>query len=554
MPVLEPQADRQGRWRVLFRAQVPFFLGVGFIALLTAFAVPELLDEPLLTEGFLVALVATIACAILPWERWPLHLMMLVPALDLVAVALIRTVLLPVIPSVGLIVIFPLLWLAYGFRRGGISLGIVGAALVAVFPQVYSGRAPSTALDWVNIVTLPVLAVGVAVAVAIAARQLASTTRVVVAQKEQLSEALVESQDEQARSRAIFDTVHAGVAFYDAENNLVMANRQGEAMVGRVGFRIDQPPFAGPDAREADKKTVIPLDQQIIPRALRGETITDHVEWLGTPGDQIAILASAAQVHRPDGKLLGTVVVAQDVTDLAEAVNVREEFLATVSHELRTPLSSILGYLELIEDDVDAAALGIDDYMAVIERNAQELLRRVSELLTLSDRGLSVQLEDIDVADVIRTSVAKMGPVASARRSTLRVDVKGPLPVRADPNRVQQIVDNLIQNAVKYSPEEAEVVVSGRAVDGAVEIAVADNGVGMTPAEARQATNKFYRAPSARYQAIQGVGIGLSIVQSIVRAHHGSLLIDSEPGRGTTVRVALPATAHAELSAHATEG
>jgi signal transduction histidine kinase len=83
---------------------------------------------------------------------------------------------------------------------------------------------------------------------------------------------------------------------------------------------------------------------------------------------------------------------------------------------------------------------------------------------------------------------------------------------------------------------------------------VADTGVGMTPEEARQATNKFYRAPSARYQAIQGVGIGLSIVQSIVRAHEGSLMIDSEPGRGTTVRVALPATAHAELSAHATEG
>lgn len=539
MPVLEPHADRHGRSRVLFRAQIPFFLATGLVALIAAFSVPDALSEPLVIEGFLAALVSTIACAIIPWERWPLHWMMLVPAADLVAVALIRAVLLPSIPSVGLLIVFPLLWLAYGFRYGGISVGIVGAAVVAVFPQVWSGAVPESALEWANIITLPVLAVGVAVAVNIAARQFQSTTRVVLAQKEQLTIALTQSQDEQIRSRAIFDTVHAAVAFYDADDKLVMSNLHGEAMVERVGFRIDEPPYAGPEAREADRKTVIPFEDQIIPRALRGETIADHVEWLGEPGNQIAILASAAQVRRPDGDFLGTVVVAQDVTDLADAVNVREEFLATVSHELRTPLSSILGYLELIDDDVDAKALGIDDYMAVIERNALELLRRVSELLSLSDRGLVLHLEDVDMGEIVHSSVAKMTPIADARSISLRKTEGPAVRAQVDPHRMQQVLDNLIQNSIKYSPPGSTVSVALVQRGATVDIIVTDDGVGMTPEEARQATHKFYRAPSARYQAIQGVGIGLAIVQSIIRAHEGTLLIDSEPGRGTTIQITI---------------
>jgi signal transduction histidine kinase len=539
MPALEPQANRNGRWRVLFRAQIPFFLAAAFVAIVTAFAVPDAFTEPFIIEGFLAVLVSTIVCAAIPWERWPLHWMMLVPAADLVAVALIRTVLVPVIPSVGLLIVFPLLWLAYGFRYGGISVGIVGAVLVAVFPQIWTGKVPNSALEWANIVTLPLLAVGVAVAVNLAARQFQRTARVVAAQKEQLALALRQAQDEQIRSRAIFDTVHAGVAFYDADNKLVMSNLHGEAMVSRVGFRIDEPPYAGPEAREADRTTVIPFEDQIIPRALRGETITDHVEWLGEPGNQIAILASADQVHRPNGGLLGTVIVAQDVTDLADAVNVREEFLATVSHELRTPLSSILGYLELIDDDLDAKALGIDDYIAVIERNARELLRRVSELLSLSDRGLTLHLENADMRQIVRASIAKMKPIADARSITLRSTEGSAVLTRVDPHRIQQVFDNLIQNSIKYSPPGSTVNITVARQDGAVELVVSDNGVGMTPEEARQATHKFYRAPSARYQAIQGVGIGLSIVQSIIRAHDGTLLIDSEPGRGTTIRITI---------------
>jgi signal transduction histidine kinase len=539
VPALELHTNRSGRWRVLFRAQIPFFTAAGLVAIITVFAVPDALTEPFITEGFLIVLVSTVACAAMPWERWPLHWMMIIPAADLVAVALIRTVLIPVIPSVGLLVVFPLLWLAYGFRYGGISVGIVGAALVAVFPQIWSGRVPNSALEWANIITLPVLAIGVAVAVNIAARQLQRTTQMVVEQKEQLTIALRQSQDEQIRSRAIFDTVHAGVAFYDANNELVMSNLQAEAIVSRVGFRINEPPYAGPEAREADRTTVIPFEDQIIPRALRGETITDHVEWLGEPGNQIAILASADQVHRPDGGLLGTVIVAQDVTDLADAVNVREEFLATVSHELRTPLSSILGYLELIDDDIDAKALGIDDYIAVIERNAGELLRRVSELLSISDRGLTLHLENTDIREIVGTSIAKMKPIADARSIALRTTGGPTIPARVDPHRIQQVFDNLIQNSVKYSPPGSIVEITVTEQHGLVELIVTDDGVGMTPEEARQATHEFYRAPSARYQAIQGVGIGLSIVQSIVRAHEGTLLIDSEPGRGTTIRITI---------------
>ena len=404
MPLLEPQPSLRGRFRVFYRTQMPFALGALGLLIAVAVILPYTLNVPILLIGFVIAGVATVAALVVPWEKFNPHWMLFVPALDLVAVAFMRDILLPFVPSTGLLCVFPLLWIAYGFRSWAAVVAVAGTLFIVVFPFFATGGLPRTPLEWLNIVMLPTIAIGITATVNVAAAQLRRAQAAVAARGREVNRTLRRSQDAEALSTAILETVNAGVAFYDAEGKLSRSNPRAAEMTERSGFRADVPPYAGPEAREADRVTLIPLDQQVIPRALRGDLIKNHLEWLGPEGDQIAILVTSDQVRRPNGELLGTVVVGHDVTALAEAVNLREEFLATVSHELRTPLASILGFLELVEEEIDTEALGVDEYTAVIRRNAEELLRRVTELLSVSDGRMTTLLTDISPGEVVRQS------------------------------------------------------------------------------------------------------------------------------------------------------
>lgn len=540
MPLLEPQPTLRGRFRVFYRTQLPFALGALGLFIAVAVILPYTLNVPILLTGFGIAAVATVAALMVPWEKFNPHWMLIVPALDLVAVAFMRDILLPFVPSTGLLCVFPLLWIAYGFRSWAAVVAVAGTLFIVVFPFFASGALPRTPLEWLNIVMLPTIAIGITATVNVAAAQLRRAQAAVAARGREVNRTLRRSQDAEALSTAILETVNAGVAFYNADGELARSNPRAAEMTLRSGFRADVPPYAGPEAREADRVTLIPLDQQVIPRALRGELIKNHLEWLGPEGDQIAILVTSDQVRRPNGELLGTVVVGHDVTALAEAVNLREEFLATVSHELRTPLASILGFLELVEEEVDTEALGVDEYTAVIRRNAEELLRRVTELLSVSDGRITTLLTDIAPAEVVRQSVHKLGPMARSKDIRLTQTIAGDIRLQGDAHRLEQAIDNLISNAVKYSPAGSIVRVGFAFDHDEARITVSDDGRGMNREEVRQSTEKFYRAQGVRDDAVQGVGIGLSIVKAIVEGHGGRIEIESTPGRGTTVALVLP--------------
>jgi hypothetical protein len=348
------------------------------------------------------------------------------------------------------------------------------------------------------------------------------------------------AKDSENLARTIFASVNVAMAFYDTHERLVLANDLAERAVKAAGFRLDQPPYAGANVRRSDNQTPIPLEEQVIPRALRGDLSNHEMEWLGPPGNQTAVVAAAQRVLRSDGTLWGTLIAAHDVTDLARSLQVREEFIATVSHELRTPLTAILGYLEILDDELDEREGRVPRTLRTIERAALRLQERVTELLDTADRRRRLDVQSTDVSGLALGMSSTFGEQAKAAGIQLSVQADPPQWAVVDARRVEQALENLVSNALKYTGPGGHVNITVGGLDDAVQVAVADTGIGMSSDEVVQAFDSFWRADSARQGAVQGIGIGLTLVREIVDAHHGFVDLTSRPGEGTTVTVTFP--------------
>jgi signal transduction histidine kinase len=229
---------------------------------------------------------------------------------------------------------------------------------------------------------------------------------------------------------------------------------------------------------------------------------------------------------------------------LRELDRLKDEFVASVSHELRTPLTSIRGYLELVRDG-EAGPLTDEqqEFLGVVDRNADRLLRVVSDLLFVAqvDAGkLAVELEPLDLAELARETADVARPAAEAKGVELRLETAPVPPLDGDRARLGQLLDNLVSNAVKFTPSGGRVVVRTAGLDDGALLAVEDTGIGVAPADRDRLFERFYRTRAATEQAIQGTGLGLSIARAIVDAHGGTIGVESESGRGSTFRVVLP--------------
>jgi PAS domain S-box-containing protein len=235
---------------------------------------------------------------------------------------------------------------------------------------------------------------------------------------------------------------------------------------------------------------------------------------------------------------------------LRELGAMKDDFVALVSHELRTPLTSIRGYLELVLDgQPDGLSEEKGDFLDIVDRNAARLERLVDDLLFMARLGsgkLELNLQDTDLAALARESVGAATPRASAQDVKLECAVEQVPAVRGDPGRLGQLLDNLISNAVKFTPDGGHVEVRVFPQNGDVAIEVADTGIGISANEQGGLFQKFFRASAAGDRAIQGTGLGLSISKAIVEAHAGRIELESEEDIGTTVRVLLPVTGNGE--------
>ncbi len=234
--------------------------------------------------------------------------------------------------------------------------------------------------------------------------------------------------------------------------------------------------------------------------------------------------------------------------DLERSKQARDAFLADVTHELRTPLTVIQGTIETLEDGALDDKKGRGPLLAGMQREAARLIRLVNDLLVLTRAeagALQLDLQPVDLAELARQRCGRLAGLAAQRRIELRVaDETGGPPrgsARGDADRLAQVLDNLIENAIRYSPEAAVVSVTIRREGGRVQTSVADSGAGIPPEHLPFVFERFYRVESARDRRTGGSGLGLAIARSLVLAQQGAIQANSEPGRGTEMTFWLPA-------------
>jgi two-component system, OmpR family, phosphate regulon sensor histidine kinase PhoR len=349
---------------------------------------------------------------------------------------------------------------------------------------------------------------------------------------------------ERERLEAILRGMVEGVLVTDLDGRVVLSNARAREL-------LRLPP--GPDA------TGRPLVDLVrhpgiaeIPRQLAsGQAVVSRDVTLGNDG--ISLQVNGARLTADDGTPFGLVLVLHDVSELRRLETVRRDFVANVSHELRTPLTAIKGYAETLLGPAGESRETALQFLQVIDRHSERLCRLINDLLTLSDLEFGrtpLQLRALAVEPVIDDVVQILGDRAAQRGLTLTTAVTPGTPrVHADGDRLRQVLIDLVDNAIKYTPEGGRVTIDARParLDGhvAIELAVTDTGIGIPSQDVPRLTERFFRVDRARSRELGGTGLGLAIVKHIVQAHGGRLVIESALGHGTTARVTLPAVADA---------
>jgi two-component system phosphate regulon sensor histidine kinase PhoR len=350
---------------------------------------------------------------------------------------------------------------------------------------------------------------------------------------DQLQDRLTEIARERARTDAILSAMEDGLLAVDHRGSVLIAN---DILARSLGLRE----FAGRHYLEVIRQRDV---TELIEDVLRsGERRTDEV---ALPHLRKVYALAAVPFPGIEGAPHGAVLTFHDVTERRRVDQVRRDFVANASHELRTPLTSIRGFVEALEDGaMDDPATG-QRFLGKIRTHADRMAALVADLLELSrleagQRPMeSAPMSAIEVAAEVVTSLSQL-----AREHEVTVDAvdQGAPPVMSDADAVRRILENLVENAIKYTGRGGRVrVVSRPGRDGGAAVEVSDNGPGIAPEHLPRIFERFYRVDKARSREIGGTGLGLAIVRHLTESLSGRVSVDSAPGRGTRFVLELPA-------------
>ncbi len=361
-------------------------------------------------------------------------------------------------------------------------------------------------------------------------------------------EALADMMAERsARLDSILSSMTDGLWVYDAAGRVVDVNQAALTMFG-FGSRTEavaQGSFDGVQLCYPDGR---PISQADFPqaRALRGEIVPDYL-CMGRhviSGKDLDLSIAAAPIE--SGGVVGAVLVIRDITALQELDRKKDEFLSVASHELRTPLTTIKGYTQLLAQTVnELPPEERSTYLTAVLGEIDRMMGLISELLDVSrieTNRLQIHPQTIRWREFLERRASAFRVQNAGRNIRLESDMPETVVVAVDPDRMRQVIDNLLSNAVKYSPEGSDIEVSAAMEDGTMVTSVADHGIGIPKDELPQLFERFHRARNVSSRYYGGLGLGLYISKAIIEAHHGSISVASEEGRGTkvTIRVPLP--------------
>jgi two-component system phosphate regulon sensor histidine kinase PhoR len=354
----------------------------------------------------------------------------------------------------------------------------------------------------------------------------------------QLQELLHQVTSERNRLQAVLDGMVEGVLVVDAGGTVQLMNASYRHMFN-VEDDVVQRPLLDV-VRNATLRSA--LDQAI----RTGQPVSEEIHLLGETEKVFVVHVvplGDLPVQAGGGAATGAVAVLHDITQLKQLERVRRDFVANVSHELRTPLAAIKGYAETLLSNVDAPAETRTQFLSVIERHANRMSNLVTDLLELarleSDREV-LAMTSIELALIVRRIADEFKPAISARSLNFRTALPPSLPaVKADEGAVEQILHNLLDNAIKYTEPGGTITISAVAKEDEVQVSVADTGVGIARQHLERIFERFYRVDKARSRELGGTGLGLAIVKHLVQLHGGRVWAESEPGQGTIVHFTL---------------
>lgn len=557
--------------------QLPATLMFGLSIVMVLLAPAWVSNEGSMIAGVFAAIGATILAAILTALPSAARFVLVVPAFDIVAIGLLRFGTGEDNSIFTTLLVLPIIWFAAEDGREYIWFAFVGTAMVLLFPSI-AGESDSTTATALLRAGFNAIVFTIAAAVInelsrqarfrfLSLRQLAEERKSALETNLEQTRELAMSEANLLRAERQFKGLWAAVTEHsvigsdvtglvDAWNPgaVKMLGVDDEAVQGKVhidSFHLaDELEDRSRELNYPAGATVLnPGFSALVEPARLGNADVREWTYVRPDGRHIPVEISVTPRLDDCGETIGYLFVAYDMTKALEAARLKDEFVGLISHELRTPLSSILGYLELMrDDDEDELSDTQLQYLGVAERNANRLLTLVGDLLftaQVESGKFNLETHVQSLAPIVQAAVDSARPAAVAAGVAISAEVvDGPM-VRGDSVRLGQACDNLISNAIKFTPRGGAVTVSMGDAGSAVSVSVSDTGMGIAASELDKLFSKFFRATTATRNAVPGVGLGLAITKAIITAHGGEMSVASEEGVGTQFSLTLPVVEHA---------
>jgi two-component system, OmpR family, phosphate regulon sensor histidine kinase PhoR len=338
-------------------------------------------------------------------------------------------------------------------------------------------------------------------------------------------------------TQTILGAMEDGLLVVDARNRVTLMNPTFQKL-----FELRDPAVGVPLVEAVRHAT---LDQLVAETLLTGEAMRSELSLADSrTHSERHVEVSAVPIKNADDEVTGTVVLFHDITELKQLDQIRRDFVANVSHELRTPLSILRGYIEVLFDEPQTSREELTRILSIMERHSKRLQRLVDDLLSLAQLESSqaqLELSVVRMDELFNNLIRDWKEKLAGKNLKIIVDLPSEaLTLRADGTRLEEVLHNLLDNAVKFSPENGEIRLRGTRYGSNVVLSVADTGIGISKEHLPRIFERFYRADKARSRELGGTGLGLAIVKHIAQLHGGRVEAESELGSGTTIRIVLP--------------
>ncbi|MBI4640519.1 MAG: PAS domain-containing protein [Candidatus Tectomicrobia bacterium] len=349
----------------------------------------------------------------------------------------------------------------------------------------------------------------------------------------QLIQRIEEITSEKTQLEAILTSMVEGVMVTDRDGRILLVNPALEEMLPSSG----------------DVKGKTPLEvfrsaefQEGVDQILKGAGAISRELPLAPPFSRV--LQTHLAPLSLQGDLVGIVAVFHDITELRRLERVRKDFVANVSHELRTPLSAIKGYAETLLDGALSEKEYAEKFVKIIHDHSLRLSQLIGDLLILSElesyKG-PISLESVNLREVVEPLLSMMEKPLKDKRLSLSIELPDDLPeVMADASKLEQVFMNLLENAIKYTSPQGNIMLTAHEKEGCVEVEITDTGIGIASEHLPRIFERFYRVDKARSREVGGTGLGLSIVKHTIEAHGGEVRVKSEVGKGSIFSFTLP--------------